>query len=112
MILVLVPRTDLTSAERAAEFQARIWEFVRPCQAWDSCLKIDFTDAWLAVPEALPYPRLRIYLRPRVFAAVTPFAEPDIYSKAIEGTYFIIVWCLGVCKRVCRLRMQLHEIEL
>jgi len=29
-------------------------------------------------------------LRPRIFAAVTPFAEPDISSKAIDGMYFIM----------------------
>jgi hypothetical protein len=36
-----------------------------------------------------------MYLRPRVLAAVTPFAEPDISSKAIEGMYFIAVKVLG-----------------
>ena len=51
------------------------------------CEEIEILTAVLTAP---PYPRLRIYLRPRTLAAVTPFAEPDISSKAIEGTYFMI----------------------
>ena len=37
-----------------------------------------------------------MYLRPRVLAAVTPFAEPDISSKAIEGLYFISLLFKGL----------------
>ena len=37
-----------------------------------------------------------MYLRPRVLAAVTPFAEPDISSKAIEGLYFILLLFKGL----------------
>lgn len=35
-------------------------------------------------------------MRPRVLAAVTPFAEPDISSKAIEGLYFISLLFKGL----------------
>lgn len=39
-----------------------------------------------------PYPRLQMYVRLRVLAVVTPFAEPDISSKAIGGLYFLAKW--------------------
>ena len=60
-------------------------------QDWESCLNTLFTEAWNSVLVEPPYLRLRMYLRPRVLAAVTPFAEPDISSKAIEGMYFMVV---------------------
>lgn len=88
-IFDLVPRTDLPCAELAEAFHERNCSLVRPCQAWESCLNTAFTEDWDDVRVEPPYPRLRMYLRPRLLAAVTPFAEPDISSKAIEGTYFI-----------------------
>ena len=61
----------------------------QPLPGLRELLEDSFYEDWNAVLVELPYPRLRMYLRPRVLAAVTPFAEPDISSKAMEGLYFI-----------------------
>ena len=66
-----------------------------PFQPCESCLKIALTEDCDAVLKPPPYPRLRMYFLPRTFAAVTPFAEPDISSKAIDGMYFIMKWYLN-----------------
>ena len=46
-----------------------------------------FTEAWNSVLVEPPYPRLRMYLRPRTLAAVTPFAEPDISLTTEKFTF-------------------------
>ena len=70
------------------------YELRRVCEsvpAAEDDLNTLFTEAWNSVLVEPLYPRLRMYLRPRVLAAVTPFAKTDISSKAIEGMYFIVV---------------------
>lgn len=56
-----------------------------------SLLKSPLTLAWLEVRTKPPYPRLRMYFRFFILAAVTPLADALISSKAIEGMYFISV---------------------
>ena len=70
------------------------YELRRVCEsvpAAEDDLNTLFTEAWNSVLVEPLYPRLRMYLRPRVLAAVTPFAKTDISSKAIGGMYFIVV---------------------
>lgn len=62
---------------------------MRDFQIWEICLKIDFTEDLHLVFTEPPAPLLRMYLRLRIFATVTPLAEPDISSNAIEVMYLI-----------------------
>ena len=47
--------------------------------------------AWEAVRFLLPVPRVRMKMAPLLLEAVTPLAEPDIRSNAIDGLYLIVV---------------------
>ena len=50
-----------------------------------------FIVAWSAVRFLLPVPRVRMNMAPLLLEAVTPLAEPDIRSNAIDGLYLIMV---------------------
>ena len=88
MLLQVLLRLDVALAVNLL-----LWHFLTVDFDVPTLLPVAQHEGQAACADVLtppPYPRLRMYLRPRLLAAVTPFAEPLISSKAIEGTYFIV----------------------